>query len=111
LVPSRTDALFNIVEPFSSQELVKITCFTPVAMKSFKKCIGRNFPRVWFDSMSKNQPLIIGLLADIQGEFAVVGNALLHGTQLAIEEINAAGGVKGHRMELIHLDPNMEIAR
>jgi len=61
--------------------------------------------------MSKNNPLKIGLLADIQGEFAVVGNALLHGTQLAIEEINVAGGVKGLQMELIHLDPNMDIAR
>jgi len=61
--------------------------------------------------MSENRPLKIGLLADIQGEFAVVGNALLHGTQLAIEEINVAGGVKGLQMELIHLDPNMDIAR
>jgi branched-chain amino acid transport system substrate-binding protein len=61
--------------------------------------------------MSKSQPLKIGLLADIQGEFGVVGNALLHGTQLAIEEINAAGGVKGRHMELFHLDPNMDIVR
>ena len=61
--------------------------------------------------MSKMSPLKIGLLADIQGEFGVVGNALLHGTQLAIEEINVAGGVKGRRMELIHLDPDMDIAQ
>jgi branched-chain amino acid transport system substrate-binding protein len=61
--------------------------------------------------MLKNQPLKIGLLADIQGEFAVVGSALLHGTQLAIDEINAAGGARGRHMELIHLDPNMDIAR
>lgn len=61
--------------------------------------------------MSNNQSLKIGLLADIQGEFGVVGDALLHGTQLAIEEINAAGGVKGRQMGLIHLDPNMDIVR
>lgn len=61
--------------------------------------------------MSKRQPLKIGLLADIQGEFGVVGDALLHGTQMAIEEINAAGGVKGVQMDLIHLDPNMDIVR
>ena len=57
------------------------------------------------------QALNIGLLADIQGEFGVVGDALLHGTQLAIEEINAAGGARGRQMQLIHLDPNMDIAR
>jgi branched-chain amino acid transport system substrate-binding protein len=58
-----------------------------------------------------NQSLRIGLLADVQGEFGVVGDALLHGTQLAIEEINAAGGARGCRMELIHLDPDMSIDR
>ncbi len=61
--------------------------------------------------MSQNKSLKIGLLADIQGEFGVVGDALLHGTRLAVEEINLAGGVKGHQMELIHLDPNMDIVR
>lgn len=65
--------------------------------------------------MTKNQPLSrslkVGLLADVQGEFGVVGDALLHGTQLAIEEINASGGVKDHQLELIHLDPNMDLDR
>jgi branched-chain amino acid transport system substrate-binding protein len=57
------------------------------------------------------QPIKVGLLADIQGEFGVVGNGLLHGTQLAIEEINERGGVLGRPLELIHLDPNMDISR
>lgn len=60
--------------------------------------------------MSKIQSFKIGLLADVQGEFGVVGDALLHGTQLAIEEINMAGGVKGRQIELTHLDPNMDLA-
>jgi branched-chain amino acid transport system substrate-binding protein len=75
-----------------------------------KERTAANFTKLG-DNMSKSQPLKIGLLADTQGEFAVVGKALLHGTQLAIEEINGVGGDKGRQMELIHLDPNMDIVR
>jgi branched-chain amino acid transport system substrate-binding protein len=57
------------------------------------------------------QAIKVGLLADVQGEFGVVGGALLHGTQLAIDEINEQGGVLGRPLALIHLDPNMDISR
>jgi branched-chain amino acid transport system substrate-binding protein len=61
--------------------------------------------------MTKNQPIKIGLLADVQGEFSAVGSLLLHGAQLAVEEINAVGGINGRKIELIHLDPNMDLGR
>ena len=35
----------------------------------------------------------------------------LHGSQLAVEEINKSGGILGRQIELIHLDPQGDNAR
>ncbi len=53
----------------------------------------------------------IGLLEDISGDLALLGLPKLHGSQLAVEEINAAGGIMGRQIELIHLDPQGDNAR
>ncbi len=57
------------------------------------------------------EPLKIGLMEDISGDLAVIGLPKLHGSQLAVEEINKAGGVMGRQLELIHLDPQGDNAR
>jgi urea ABC transporter substrate-binding protein len=56
-------------------------------------------------------PLKIGLMEDVSGDLAFMGLPKLHGTQLAVEEINQAGGVMGRPLELIHLDPQGDNAR
>ncbi|SFU42949.1 branched-chain amino acid transport system substrate-binding protein [Methylobacterium sp. 174MFSha1.1] len=56
-------------------------------------------------------PIKVGLLEDISGDLAVIGLPKLHGAQLAVEEINKAGGVLGRPLELIHLDPQGDNAR
>lgn len=53
----------------------------------------------------------IGLLEDISGDLAVLGLPKLHGSQLALDEINAKGGIMGRQVELIHLDPQGDNAR
>lgn len=53
----------------------------------------------------------IGLLEDISGDLASMGLPKLHGSQLAVEEINAKGGIMGRQIELIHLDPQGDNAR
>jgi branched-chain amino acid transport system substrate-binding protein len=50
-------------------------------------------------------PLKIGLLEDVSGDLALFGIPKLHGSQLAVEEINKSGGILGRQIELIHLDP------
>ena len=37
----------------------------------------------------------IGLLEDISGDLALIGKPKLNGSQLAVEEINKAGGILG----------------
>ena len=41
----------------------------------------------------------IGLLEDISGDLAAMGMPKLHGSQLAVEEINAKGGIMGRQVE------------
>jgi branched-chain amino acid transport system substrate-binding protein len=56
-------------------------------------------------------PIKVGLLEDVSGDLAVIGLPKLHGAQLAVEEINKAGGVLGRPLALIHLDPQGDNAR
>ena len=56
-------------------------------------------------------PIKVGLLEDISGDLASIGLPKLHGTQMAVDEVNATGGVLGRTLELIHLDPQGDNAR
>ena len=56
-------------------------------------------------------PLKIGLLEDVSGDLALMGMPKLHGSELAVEEINKSGGIMGRQIELIHLDPQGDNAR
>lgn len=56
-------------------------------------------------------PIKVGLLEDVSGDIALMGAPKLNGSLLAVEEINKAGGIMGRKIELIHLDPQMDNAR
>ncbi len=56
-------------------------------------------------------PIKIGLLEDQSGEIALLTLPKVRGTQLAIEEINAAGGIDGRQLELIAYDPQFDNAK
>ncbi len=50
-------------------------------------------------------PIKIGLIEDISGDLAPYGIPKLHGSLLAVEEINKAGGIMGRPIEMTHLAP------
>ncbi|MGN0695355.1 MAG: ABC transporter substrate-binding protein [Oscillospiraceae bacterium] len=52
------------------------------------------------DSTSEGGTLVIGGIGPITGGAAVYGNAVKNGIQLAVDEINAAGGVNGMKLVL-----------
>jgi urea transport system substrate-binding protein len=58
-----------------------------------------------------SDPIKIGLIEDISGDLAMMGLPKLHGSELAVEEINAKGGVLGRQIVLSHLDPQGDNAR
>lgn len=51
-----------------------------------------------------NEPIKIGLSAPLTGEAASYGEAVLGGAQLAVKEINDAGGVNGRQIQLVAED-------
>lgn len=56
---------------------------------------------VFFIGIRKNKPIIIGFSAQLTGRQAELGVEERNGVQLAIEEINASGGIGGRRISLI----------
>ena len=46
----------------------------------------------------------IGIACPLTGTSATYGEIMLAGAQIAVDEINAAGGVNGHQLELVSLD-------
>jgi branched-chain amino acid transport system substrate-binding protein len=59
------------------------------------------------------EPVKIGFLGGMSGRIADLGEAGRNGTQLAVEQANAAGGIAGRQIELLVLDDaqNPEKAR
>lgn len=49
-------------------------------------------------------PMNVGLIASLAGQFAANGTSKLEGAKTAIDEINTAGGILGHQVNLIPVD-------
>lgn len=49
-------------------------------------------------------PIIIGNVMPLSGEIATFGQGANNGVKLAVDEANAAGGVKGHKLEIVIFD-------
>jgi branched-chain amino acid transport system substrate-binding protein len=50
-------------------------------------------------------PIRIGVLDDNGTSSAIEGAELRANTDLAVAQANAAGGIKGHRLEIVYMDP------
>ena len=55
-------------------------------------------------AVAQQPPIKIGAINVLSGSFAAYGKSGRQGAQLAIEEINAAGGLLGRKLELIQVD-------
>jgi branched-chain amino acid transport system substrate-binding protein len=49
-------------------------------------------------------PIVIGNVMPLSGEIATFGQGANNGVKLAVDEANAAGGVKGHKLEVVVFD-------
>ena len=56
------------------------------------------------ESSGDEDYIIIGSVNDLSGNRSVNGNAINNGVKLAVDEINAAGGVLGRQLKLITYD-------
>lgn len=55
-------------------------------------------------SESADDPIRIGFVGELSGPFAIWGVQTRDGMRMAVEQINAAGGVDGRRLELVERD-------
>ena len=53
---------------------------------------------------SSGEPILIGTISPNTGNLAAYGTAVTTGAALAVEEINAAGGLLGRQLEIINAD-------
>lgn len=55
-------------------------------------------------------PIRIGVIADLTGPFTVYGTSLARSAELAVEELNSAGGIDGRPVEIIIEDIQTDVA-
>jgi branched-chain amino acid transport system substrate-binding protein len=55
-------------------------------------------------SASGSSPIKVGMIAPLTGAFAPLGEGDEQGAELAVSQINAAGGIDGHKIDLIIKD-------
>jgi branched-chain amino acid transport system substrate-binding protein len=60
---------------------------------------------------AQDNPIKIGVIDDASGDFAAAVIPKTQGAQLAVDEINAAGGVLGRQLQLIHYDGQSDVKR
>src|SRR5258706_16238889 len=51
-------------------------------------------------SRAEEKPILIGLIAGTTGAYGSTGVAVVNGAQLAVDKINASGGVLGRKLRL-----------
>jgi urea ABC transporter substrate-binding protein len=60
-------------------------------------------------ALAQDGPIKIGSLHDLAGPLAATGEPMVYAIQLAVEELNAAGGLLGREIELINYDTQSNI--
>lgn len=68
---------------------------------AFVACGGQSQPQ---GSSSSAPPIKIGFLDTMTGSLGAVGQATQEGAQIAVDEINAKGGVNGSKLQLVTKD-------
>jgi branched-chain amino acid transport system substrate-binding protein len=68
-------------------------------------------PRFGSAARAAGGPIKIGVIDDASGDFAAAVIPKTQGAQLAVDEINGAGGVLGRQLQLIHYDGQSDVRR
>jgi branched-chain amino acid transport system substrate-binding protein len=92
--------LISILSVIAMLVLILSACSSPPSTASSAPENSGEAPT----SAPTGDPIIVGGIADLSGNGSVLGNACRMGWELAVEDINAAGGVMGRPLKLITYD-------
>jgi branched-chain amino acid transport system substrate-binding protein len=82
--------------------LVSLKFFKEKTMASFRSAVAAlGLAAVAFASPATGQGLKLGVVTSMTGGLQEFGPTTLNGINLAVEEVNAAGGVLGGKMEIV----------
>ncbi len=73
-------------------------------LKNWRQCAAAAVITMMSAATLAAEPIKVGLVTALSGQSAKSGEALTRGLTIAINEINAAGGVKGRPLELVRRD-------
>ena len=73
-------------------------------MLSLAACGSSSAPTTAGDAADTDGKIVIGVISPNTGALAAYGNGIVTGADLAVEQINASGGILGHEVELIKTD-------
>jgi ABC-type branched-subunit amino acid transport system substrate-binding protein len=59
---------------------------------------------LWASPAAAQNRVLIGMSTPLSGTYSAYGQGLQHGAQLAIQHLNASGGIGGSKLELLVLD-------
>lgn len=94
-------------KPGKIHRFTRFASFTLVLLLMFTLAACGGTPA----SKPENGPIKLGILEDRSGDFALVGIQKYHAAQLAVEEINKAGGLLGRQIEIIAPDTQSDNQR
>ncbi|MGE3975756.1 MAG: ABC transporter substrate-binding protein [Bdellovibrionales bacterium] len=89
------------------QRLCKTSLFSLLVMTAltFSACTKKNAdPGADAQATVASDEILVGEVLSLTGAEATFGTSTSNGTKLAVEEINAAGGIKGKKVRVITLD-------
>ena len=60
---------------------------------------------------AQKTPYLIGFMSNLTGRYSTLGIANKRGLEIAIDEINAAGGVNGRQLKAVFYDGESDTAK
>jgi ABC-type branched-subunit amino acid transport system substrate-binding protein len=88
-----------------------VACATAVVLASCASSSSSSSSSTGTGSSSASAgPITYGVLSCFTGRLASLGQAMLQGSQVAVAEINAAGGVLGRKLQLVTGDTSCDVA-
>ncbi|MFW6104715.1 MAG: ABC transporter substrate-binding protein [Candidatus Bipolaricaulota bacterium] len=90
----------------------KLSCFDRLTRRAFLKALGTGALSVALGKATVygQEPLTIGLQADLTGGLATYGYWHLKSARAAVEKINREGGIGGRRVKLVYEDTKTDPA-